>query len=1024
MGYRRRAQVDTMPTMHRLVPALLAIACALPGAEPSTADQGATPVKPPAALAQALVTSESGWTWGGYPWVPGEHLTVATPVGPVTVNKALAQDAAAAKALARLVAQAEAGKASGTAALQMSPLAGLTLASKEWLAIEEGLLRAMPNAETDRGKDLAAVAKAVAALTARIDKDVAAGTIERRTRDAIVATLDLLPEKDRARPLDEYTPAAARRLVRGGWLATLPQAGAETAAVEAAVAAAMRRGPASGHASADGKITIEDRRDAFGGGVWVLNAPSRTAYRIAHPEPFYNSPLNLVLTVDLPAGSDPDRDAAKAVAARVFDRSGTRLASWTRDKGLTVDAKTWRKAVPRPDDTDLPDLYPPHILVASPAGDPLFLAVETGTLRAMRDGTSAEAGRFLADSARILDSLGRLDLLGQYFFRYTYDSPDPRFPLLAGNKTVKSDIHQTTEQILTSNTLGACRGDCDDLGELYQTVAERQGRLGHLLTLPSHTAFATATKAAEGWSVTVMQTGPTLHFVRETLPEALRAAFTHFNPNAPFDPNGLGLLLRFSGENTRGAWRLGWRIFAEPEYARIMIDVQRDWQYQTYARGIAKMQKLVDGGDLDPANITELSGLYHFTGQYGKAVEYFEKAMTGIDDAQSLALRRVELIGLLREAKDDARARTLIGEEIARLQDPELAAAMGQGMVEYGFDLAGQASQLGLSASAAAILEQTAAPLDEQMGKVVAMLGNARFRERWVNDTGGLMLLRQMLARYADLSLDLVEKAPEHERSDAGVRAAEERAATWIDKIAFSDVEDPGDIHFRYAALARHLARSMGGEEAVATAVAAAPWPAAGKVDHSRRQPGEAQQARDLSWIRLSVPYWFGQQLRAYNDDAIKAGTADLGKVRAAAARVEEAFTRADALGLTDSSIEIQRHMSRLDLALLTEDKALLQACLRRVKDLNDKRLRDMTADTLGARAPQASAAWFTTVLDVWQAELNYKPKWFLIAWRAVLVGANERALTAAERAVKAFPDDAAFREELTFMRKLLAAGK
>jgi tetratricopeptide (TPR) repeat protein len=1020
MGYRRGARADTMGIMHRLVPALLAIACALPGAERTAADTATTAAKPPASLAQALVKSGDGWSWGGFAWVPGEHLTVATPIGPVTVNRALAQDKEAAKALPRLVALAEAGGASGTAAFQISPLAGLTLATKEWIAIEEGLLRAVPATEADREADRDAVAKAVAALTARIDADVAAGTIERRTRDAIVATLDLLPDKDRPTPLDEYTPSAARRLVRGGWLATLPQVGPETAAVEKAAAAAKQRTPISGHASADGRITIQDRRDAFGDGAWVLVSPTRTAYRVAHPEPFYNAALKHVLTVELPPGADPDRDAAKAIGARVFDRNGTRLATWTAKKGLSVDAKTWRKSVPRPDDTDLPDLYPPHIMVTTPAGDPVLLAVETGTLRAMRDGTEAEAERFLADAARTLDTLGRLDLLGQYFFRYTYDSPDPRFPLLAGNKTVKSDIHQTTAQILTSNTLGACRGDCDDLGELYQTVGERQGRLGHLLMLPSHTAYATATKAAEGWSVAVMQTGPTLHFERESLPEALRAAFTHFNPNAAFDPNGLGLLLRFSGENTRGAWRLGWRIFAEPEYARIMIDVQRDWQYQTYARGISKMQKLVDQGDTDPANITELSGLYHFTGQYAKAVEYFEKAMAGIDDPQSLALRRIELIGLLREAKNDARARVLIGEEIARLQDPELAAAMGQGMLEYGFDLAAQAAQLGMSASAAAILEVTAAPLDEQMGKVVTMLGNARFRERWVNDTGGLMLLRQMLARYADLSLDLVEKAPEAERSDAGVRAAEERAATWIDKIALSDVEDPGDIHFRYAALARHLARSMGGEEAVAAAVAAAPWPAAGKTDHTRRQAGEAQRTRDLSWIRMSVPYWFGQQLRAYNDDAVKAGTADLGKVRAAAARVEEAFTRAEALGLTDSSIEIQRHMSRLDLALLTEDKALLQSCLRRVKDLNDKRLRDMTADTLGARAPQASAAWFTTVLDVWQAELNYKPKWFLIAWRAVLVGANERALTAAERAVKAFPDDAAFREELSFMRDLL----
>ncbi|MFM2090094.1 MAG: hypothetical protein RLZZ127_583 [Planctomycetota bacterium] len=1003
--------------MRRLVPALLAIACALPAAEPVAASAAA---KPPAALAKVLVKSGSEWTWGGFPWVAGESLTVATPIGEVTVNRALATDADAAKALAGLVKTAKAAGVSGSAALAASPLAGLSLSTKEWIAIPEGLLRTQPIAAGDRAADIAAVRDAVAALTARIDADVAKGTLEKRTRDAIVATLDLLPQPNQRKPIDEYTPAAARRLVRGGWLRTLPEVGPETAAVEKAVQAAMARKPTIAHASADGALTIQDRRDAFGGGAWVLATPSRTAYRVEHPEPFYNSPIGLVLAVDLPAGSDPDRDAGKAVAARVLDRTGTVIATWTAKGGLKADAKVWRKAMPRMDDVDLPDVYPPHIMVVSPAGDPVLLAVETGTLRAMKDGSKAEAERFLGDAAKTLDTLGRLDLLGQYFFRYTYDSPDPRFPLLAGNKTVKSDIHQTAEQILTGNTLGACRGDCDDLGELYQTVAERQGRLGHLLSLPSHTAYATATRAAQGWAVTVMQTGPSLHFERETLPEALGAAFTHFNPNAPFDPNGLGLLLRFSGENTRGAWRLGWRIFAEPEYARIMIDVQRDWQYQTYARGIVKMQKLVDQGDQDPANFTELSGLYHFTGQYAKAVEYFEKASERITDPASLAMRRVEFLGLLREAKDEARARTLVGKEITRLEGTEVGSALGQGIIEYGFDLAGQANQLGLAASAARILELTAGPLDEQQEKVIGMLGNPRFRERWVNDTGGLMLLRQMLARYADLSLDIVEKAGEAGAADPGVEAARERAATWIGRIAFSDVEDPGDIHFRYAALARHLARQMGGEDAVATAVAAAPWPT-GKVDHTSRQEGDAQRARDLAWIKLSVPYWYGRQVRAFDDDAVAAGRASSAAVKAAAAQVEAAFAKAEAMGLTDSTIEIQRHMSRLDLALLTRDKALLQACLRRVKDLNDKRLRDMTADMIGARAKHADPVWFTTVLDLWQAELNYKPKWFLIAWRAALTGAPDKALTVAERTVKAFPDDTAFREELAFMRELYA---
>ena len=83
-----------------------------------------------------------------------------------------------------------------------------------------------------------------------------------------------------------------------------------------------------------------------------------------------------------------------------------------------------------------------------------------------------------------------------------------------------------------------------------------------------------------------MQTGPTHEFIDEELPESLRKAYTSFDASETFDPNGLGLLLRFSGENTRSSWRLSYRIFAEKEYADAMIAVQKDWHYQTYLQGI------------------------------------------------------------------------------------------------------------------------------------------------------------------------------------------------------------------------------------------------------------------------------------------------------------------------------------------------------------------------------------------------------------------------------------------------------
>ena len=41
--------------------------------------------------------------------------------------------------------------------------------------------------------------------------------------------------------------------------------------------------------------------------------------------------------------------------------------------------------------------------------------------------------------------------------------------------------------------------------------------------------------------------------------------------------------------------------FPEPDYAATMIDVQRDWHYQTYQRAIHKMLKMIEDGDTDNA---------------------------------------------------------------------------------------------------------------------------------------------------------------------------------------------------------------------------------------------------------------------------------------------------------------------------------------------------------------------------------------------------------------------------------------
>ena len=90
------------------------------------------------------------------------------------------------------------------------------------------------------------------------------------------------------------------------------------------------------------------------------------------------------------------------------------------------------------------------------------------------------------------------------------------------------------------------------------------------------------------------------------------------------------------------------------------------------------------------------------------------------------------------------------------------------------------------------------------------------------------------------------------------------------------------------------------------------------------------------------------------------------------------------------------------------------------VKQKDDKRLRDDTAQWLGDAARFLPLDWYANVLGIWKEELDYKPKYFWIAWRAALTGAPRHALMVAELAAKQFKDDPSFTEEYAFMKQVL----
>jgi len=113
-------------------------------------------------------------------------------------------------------------------------------------------------------------------------------------------------------------------------------------------------------------------------------------------------------------------------------------------------------------------------------------------------------------------------------------------------------------------------------------------------------------------------------------------------------------------------------------------------------------------------------------------------------------------------------------------------------------------------------------------------------------------------------------------------------------------------------------------------------------------------------------------------------------------------------------------HFAQLNAAVIAGDDKALRERLRHVKKQNDKRLRDFTAITLGSLAPACDAKAWQGVLKAWADEVDYKPKWFSIAWTAVIAGAPANALATARMAATRFRDDASFAEEAAFMEQLL----
>jgi hypothetical protein len=137
---------------------------------------------------------------------------------------------------------------------------------------------------------------------------------------------------------------------------------------------------------------------------------------------------------------------------------------------------------------------------------------------------------------------------------------------------------------------------------------------------------------------------------------------------------------------------------------------------------------------------------------------------------------------------------------------------------------------------------------------------------------------------------------------------------------------------------------------------------------------------------------------------------------------VLEARRRVGALGLGHAEFDDAERAARVLRALVARRPAELRALLREVRARNDRRERIELGSWIAASARSLPPDWYAEVLELFRAELNYKPLYFWIAWNAALSGAEPQALLTARLAAREFPGDADFAAEYAYMNRRFGA--
>ncbi len=656
--------------------------------------------------------------------------------------------------------------------------------------------------------------------------------------------------------------------------------------------------------------------------------------------------------------------------------------------------------------------FPLHVLQRDDQGDPVALAVPSGVVPSPDFGRIADPAErrraedeWLDRAARVLSTPGELGLIFHQFFRYCSDSPLPERPNLIGSHYGLSDTHQTVYQSLERRWVGRLIGDCDDLAEFFQVLTARQGKLSHVMQLPSHAACGYVERTEDGrYRFLVLQTGPVLQFAAPALFEAVEKAYRHFDEDggqAHLTAAAVPLLLRFADEETRTPFVLSARIYEDREYAEAMIRVQGYWHTYTFSAAIREMEEMLKT-DRDVGSIKELASLYERVGRYEESAELRREELAAAKgDDQATFSTLLDIAHLHVQDKDKPAALAALGEMETLLRrqfkDGDIAGVARSAAFRHLWAIS--LARLGEPARAWDLIRREVLLLKQRGGKLPESM------------------LRTLVVLYDRMSIALDgRKDGEAERKDkdqAARRAVGREIAGALRRGFFKPDDSYNTIISRYFVLGRYAVAEAGRPAGLEKLRQDGPYPG-GPKDHSQR--GRDLEDADWEWFRIVPKLYliYGQEMldreeypELYDPEGAKRILDD----------VARAVNKGGGLG-SDVAGGEDLIKSALLLSFLNRDLDAFNRTMTVVRGRDYSRLYDDAAVAFGQYCGLLPLEEFPAWLEAFHRFFPGRQNYFKATYLAIDKGHFDHALALARATAGFFPEDRLLVEEAAYVEK------